>query len=351
MCFPPANRSARARSDSGLAFWFAVSNPQDSWVTMETSVRVKSDVRLAVVATLFVACSLTNDLEDLENVGDASAAGGAGGSGGNKTDAAPDGKTSLDAEASVDAPADTKTDTNDGASIDAPADSPPPTYRDEVLADAPLFYWRLDEPVGPTATDLSGNGNDGTFVGSVVYERPGALVGDSNGAVELTGGHIDAGDVGDFAGQTAFTFEIWVTFKGAALDYTRIATKETSLTMRNGWTIMLRDPAMPRIAFERWLDGSTDAVAPVKTLPTTEFAHLVAVYDGVTMKLYVDAVEIGSTLSSKSLLDTTASLRIGGYSDTANKLAGVIDEVALYASPLPASRIKAHYDRALSPGG
>jgi hypothetical protein len=37
-------------------------------------------------------------------------------------------------------------------------------YEDEVLADLPLIYWRLDETSGTTAADSSGNGNDGTIV-------------------------------------------------------------------------------------------------------------------------------------------------------------------------------------------
>ncbi|WP_182377879.1 hypothetical protein [Nocardioides sp. WS12] len=37
------------------------------------------------------------------------------------------------------------------------------TYPDEVLVDEPLLYWRL-----PSAEDVSGNGNHGTYVAGVI---------------------------------------------------------------------------------------------------------------------------------------------------------------------------------------
>ena len=40
------------------------------------------------------------------------------------------------------------------------------TYRAVVLAKGPVGYWRLGEPAGPMAVDLSGAGYDGTYVGA-----------------------------------------------------------------------------------------------------------------------------------------------------------------------------------------
>ncbi|HXF56088.1 MAG TPA: PQQ-dependent sugar dehydrogenase, partial [Actinomycetota bacterium] len=54
---------------------------------------------------------------------------------------------------------------------------PPPTgpYRDEVLSDAPLGYWRLGEASGTTASDASGGGHDGTYLGGATLGAPGLL--------------------------------------------------------------------------------------------------------------------------------------------------------------------------------
>ena len=75
---------------------------------------------------------------------------------------------------------------------------PPPTmtppdmqlsYASVVLADAPLAYYRLDEPAGATtAHDASGNGLDGSYGAQVTRGVPGLLSGDSDGAATFPGG-------------------------------------------------------------------------------------------------------------------------------------------------------------------
>ncbi|MBV9578390.1 MAG: hypothetical protein JO057_07365, partial [Chloroflexi bacterium] len=56
-----------------------------------------------------------------------------------------------------------------------------------VLAKGPVGYWRLGEMTGPTAADASGQGNDGTYLGNVNFDQPGALHGGPNTAVGLNG--------------------------------------------------------------------------------------------------------------------------------------------------------------------
>jgi len=262
--------------------------------------------------------------------------------------------SSLDGAGWIDAISDSPTEVVDAAIADADAVAPDapvetgPTYADEVLSDDPVLYWRLDEKVGPTAHDSTGNQNDGTFMGSIVYEKIGATGG--NDAVELIGGHIDAGNILDFPGLDPFTIEAWVKWNGGTIDYARIFSKETALADRNGWDLLLSDTSNPHIIFERWVSGTSDSLSVLKTLPTNAFAHVVASFDGQNMKLYVDGEDLGSKASTLALPDTASSLKIGAYTDTSNPFHGSIDEVAIYLKPLPLTRIKAHYDRALSGG-
>src|SRR5687768_4606477 len=61
-------------------------------------------------------------------------------------------------------------------------------YRDAVMADAPVGYWRLGETTG-TFADSSGNGRSGTAAGSVGAMTRGAAglpAGDSDGALHTT---------------------------------------------------------------------------------------------------------------------------------------------------------------------
>src|SRR5438128_9954552 len=69
------------------------------------------------------------------------------------------------------------------------------SYKDEVLSDSPVGYWRLDQPPGPpppplaTATNLgsvsmAGNGSYDYFVRG---QQPGALTGSSDTAAGFNG--------------------------------------------------------------------------------------------------------------------------------------------------------------------
>src|SRR5205807_64318 len=62
-----------------------------------------------------------------------------------------------------------------GAVVQSITDAPP--YPGNVLSDGPLAYWRLDEASGTTAADLSGDGFNGTYNGSVTLGSSGLLTG------------------------------------------------------------------------------------------------------------------------------------------------------------------------------
>ena len=54
----------------------------------------------------------------------------------------------------------------------------PNAYRDAVLADSPVGYWRLAETTG-AAVDTAGNAAGGTYNGGMTRGVPGALANDS----------------------------------------------------------------------------------------------------------------------------------------------------------------------------
>lgn len=311
-------------------------------------------VALGWLSLAALSCSVLADLEGLK--GDAKDAGTSSGGAdaaltdGAWPDAPADDGASSDAaanDAALDAPV--QDATPDAPALDAADDAPTTSkYAQAVMADAPALYWRLGEKVGPVAVDVSGNGRHGSFVGAIVFEKAGAVGGGETG-VELAGGHITAGDVLDFAGTASFTFEIWLKWNGDPINYTRLVSKEASGAIRDGWTVLLQDGSSPTLTFERWRDSKTSALNVTKLPATTTFSHIVASYDGVTMRLYVDSVLQGTLTSAYSLIDTSAPLVVGAHSVLSNKLKGVIDEVAIYDKPLPESRILAHFSAAQGP--
>jgi hypothetical protein len=60
-------------------------------------------------------------------------------------------------------------------------------YRDVILADHPIMYWRLGETAGPFAYDESVNRRDTTHIGSPSLGLPGAIADHSNSSAGFNG--------------------------------------------------------------------------------------------------------------------------------------------------------------------
>ena len=75
----------------------------------------------------------------------------------------------------------------------------------------------------------------------------------------------------------------------------------------------------------------------------TAWHHVVATYDNATAKIYVDGTLRASTTSTVRMAANTLPLMIGRGSDGTRQYGGVLDEIAIYGTVLPAGRIQAHY--------
>ena len=64
--------------------------------------------------------------------------------------------------------------------------TPPPPYRDEVLADNPISYWRLGETSGAVAADERGI-NPGNYANGVILGVPGTIWNDGDRAASFDG--------------------------------------------------------------------------------------------------------------------------------------------------------------------
>jgi hypothetical protein len=252
---------------------------------------------------------------------------------------------STDSPAPIDAPADLVA--KDVVPIDA--GSP---YADKVMADAPLAYWRLDETTGTVAHDASGNHHDCNFVGAVSFGTAGALVNDANTATTFDGntGHVDCGQLFDFAGASPFTIEMWLhpvvdgTYRGVFGKNALDVDSGLSGTGMHGYISSLQpDAGDNHLTFERLVSAQTKESAYAQGIPTTTWMHMVAIYDGSNVRLYVNAALGGSAASASSLASTADPFVFAG-ANAYTPFNGAIDEVAIYASALPPNRILAHYN-------
>src|SRR5262245_23751456 len=97
----------------------------------------------------------------------------------------------------------------------ADAGSSARSYRDEVLLDHPIGYWRFDESAPTKAANEVAMGAEGTFEGTVELLQPGALRdAQSTGAhfdgEQVNPDRVDFGNLFGFEGTAAFAIEIWI---------------------------------------------------------------------------------------------------------------------------------------------
>lgn len=81
-----------------------------------------------------------------------------------------------------------------------------------VLADRPVAYYRLGEPVGSTvAVDAARNGHNGSYERNPILGKPGLISDLADTAVDFTNGDVSIPNAPDltFAPAAPFTIEAW----------------------------------------------------------------------------------------------------------------------------------------------
>lgn len=235
----------------------------------------------------------------------------------------------------------------DAGAQDADSGSPDsgPTYRDEVLADNPLAYYRLGETSGTEARDETGNGHTGTYV-AVVQGVPGALASDPNTAVSIVKAgtsHVALSDRLTVSGRGAFSIEAWI--KPNALDATyRFVVCNERAAPRHGYAIVLH--VQHGIFLERYVADDQETTPGAPIAPGV-YSHVVGTYDGTTLRLYMNGALASEEGDVRDMPAYTTPASIGAYLQFADSVFdGPVDEVALYATALAPDRVKAHFDAA-----
>jgi hypothetical protein len=215
------------------------------------------------------------------------------------------------------------------------------SYADEVQVDRPMGYWRLDEQSGGTAADSAGGDQPGTYTDAVTLGRPGAPANDPDTAVELTGGYVAVPDSAAVSMTGAFTVEAWINPKDVCQQYAVV--EKYDAPAYNGYAVRM-GPGGRLSALTLAQNGSLAVANGSSVVAPHEWHHVVAVYDGTTISIYLDGRLDGSVATTVAPADGTASLKLGARGDDAGtRLSGLLDEVAVYDHALTADQVARHY--------
>ena len=214
-----------------------------------------------------------------------------------------------------------------------------PTYYSEVLADAPLGYWRLGESSGTTAADSSGNGRNGTYSGTYTLGAAGGINA-VNTAVSFAGAGSVNINSSTLQPSNAATVEAWV--KPASSCGNCTIFEKSANGFPNTSFLMDISGGLFRCRFYKW--GFLNQIQSNASFTADAWAHVACSWNGTTLRMYVNGVQQTATAALSAPIDTgTGASRIGRLVNGTNPFYGTIDEVAVYSTGLSGTRISAHY--------
>lgn len=198
----------------------------------------------------------------------------------------------------------------------------------------------FDDSGSTTAGDSSGNGNAGTIVGGATRSA-----GRFGSALVLDGvnDRVRIADAGSVNLASGMTLEAWVN-PSVSSGTRAVIVKERQVDASYG--LFHASPSVPGIKVAT--DGRTTFAKGASALPLNAWSHLAATYDGATLRLFVNGVQVTtSTAAAGPMVPGPGPLSIGGTGLASQWFKGLIDEVRVYDRPLAAAEIQADMGRAV----
>ena len=187
--------------------------------------------------------------------------------------------------------------------------------------------YSFNEGLGSTVSDASGNGNAGNLTGATW-----TTAGRYGNALQFNGSGalVTINDSTSLNLTTGMTLEAWVYPTVSGGGWKDVIYKGTNdIYYLEGSSDNGGVPAM----------GGTFSPSPLygtAGLPVNTWSHLAATYDGATMRLYVNGVQVASRAQTGPIQTSTGPLTIGGDALYGQYWAGRIDEVRIYNRALSA---------------
>jgi glucose/arabinose dehydrogenase len=196
--------------------------------------------------------------------------------------------------------------------------------------------WSFDEGSGTVATDSSGRGNTGTLGGGPTWTSSGR----HGGALSFDGTNdwVTVADSASLDLTGPLTTTAWV--RPASLgSWRQVVMKETSGGL--AYALYANGESGNRPAGYYSIGGADRGVDAPAALASGTWTHLASSFDGTTMRMFVNGVQVASTPFAGSVPTSGSPLRIGGNGVWGEWFAGLIDEVRVYNRALSAAEVSA----------
>jgi hypothetical protein len=203
-------------------------------------------------------------------------------------------------------------------------------------------WWKLDESEGTKAADSSGNGHDATLRGNPKWQPSGSKIG---GAIALDGegDYLEVPNESAFDATAGVTIAAWIKVNAWEKQWQAVIAKGDS-----AWRMQrYRENSSLEFACTGLRIGRDDPYGSLygnKEITRGEWHHVVGVYDGKRMYLYVDGTIDTSQEASGPIATNDEPVLIGENSQQRTRFwNGLIDDVRVYNFGLPEAQVQQLY--------
>ena len=201
--------------------------------------------------------------------------------------------------------------------------------------------YSFDAGSGSSVADVSGNGNTGAITAATwVPGKYGAAL-SFNG----TDARVSVPASTSLNVTSAMTLMAWIQPTANQSGWRTIIQREPGFYMLNASNA--NGPLLPSGggtmggAFH-WISGPTAS-------PVNAWTHVALTYDGSTLRLYVNGIQVATTPAVGTIESTSNPLWIGGNNPYGEYFQGLIDEARIYDRALSATAIQAAMNTSLEP--
>jgi prepilin-type N-terminal cleavage/methylation domain-containing protein len=214
----------------------------------------------------------------------------------------------------------------------------PLDYGDSSL----LRYWPLNEGVGSTSYDYSGDNATGSWMGTATGTS-GYYSAGKGGGYQWAGAFDGSSDYVNFGSEniienlSGITFSVWINTSATGTTY-----------LLNTWFggIVFGLTGTPGVQFAMTPQGGSYTSASTSSYPSlNSWTYIVGTYNGTKASLYENGILVGTGNSTNGLTPVSAlNMILGKRADaSSNYFPGLIDDVRIYNRALSAAQIAAMY--------
>lgn len=194
----------------------------------------------------------------------------------------------------------------------------------------------FNENTGSVLNDLSGSGNNGS-----IFQATWFAAGKYGSALQFDGTNDYASilDSNSLDLTNGMTLEAWVR-PTASSGWRTVFLKENGGELAYG--MYARESTNRSSAWIRTnpTSGSSKSTSGTPGLTLNSWTHMAATYDGASLKLFINGVQISTRAYTGNMYTSTGPLKIGGNAVWGEYFAGQIDEVRVYNRALLQSEIQ-----------